>query len=415
MAVAAQHRPVGSAAAANRRDPRSFHPFLRLQQLLAEVAPGTSPLPDGSVVNLAIGDPQRAAPPLLAAAIAAYPDRWSRYPPFRGLPSYHDACAAWLSRRYDLPAGLIDGERHLMQLPGSREGLFFATLAAASLGAAEGRSKVLLPAPAYHVYAGGAAAAGIEPVFVPTTADGGFLPDFAALDPAVLDAAAIAFVCSPSNPEGAALDLAGWQSLITLARRHGFLLAADECYADIYTGAPPSGVLEAAAALGGGFDQILAFHSLSKRSNAAGLRCGFVAGEPRLIDTIDAFLRVGGAGVPVPVMHAGAVLWSDDDHAAENRAFYQGLFDLAEKTLDGRFDWRKPAGGFFLWLKVGDGEAATVELWRRAGLRVLPGAYMCPLGEGRDNPAAPYIRVALVYEPEVMAPALSRLVEILDR
>lgn len=399
-------------AAGTRVDPRSFHPFLRLGRLLEGVAPGRSPLPDGAPINLAVGDPQRAAPALLAETIARFPNDWSRYPPFRGPESYRRASVAALRRRYGLPEGLLDPERHLLPIPGSREGLFFATLAAVTLGAAEGRTKVLIPAPGYHVYAGGAIAAGAEPVFVPATRESGFLPDFAALDPAVLDRTAIAFLCAPSNPEGAAADRATWARLIALARRHGFVLAADECYADVYTGEPPAGVLEAAAETGS-LDRVLSFHSLSKRSSAAGLRCGFAAGEAGLIDAVDAYFRYGGAGVQVPVLEAGAALWEEESHVIETRAFYQGLFDIAARKLGNRFGWTKPAGGFFLWLEVGDGEAAARRLWAEAGIRTLPGGYMCPRPLPGGNPGEAFLRVALVHGPEVTEPALDRLVEVL--
>jgi aspartate/methionine/tyrosine aminotransferase len=414
----------GAAAAPRRRDPRAFHPFLRLARLLEPLAPGRSPLADGAPINLAVGDPQRAAPALLAEEVARHPGDWSRYPPFRGPEVYRRACVDWLERRYDLPAGLISAETGILPLPGSREGLFFATLAALTMGAGEGRDKVLIPAPGYHVYAGAAAAAGAEPVFVPVDAAGGFLPDFAALDPDLLARTAIAFLCSPANPQGAAADRATWARSLTAARRHGFLLGADECYADIYLGeTPPAGALQAAVELGGGLERLLAFHSLSKRSSAAGLRCGFVTGDPQAVDTIDALFRFGGAGCPVPLLHAGAALWRDEAHVVETRAFYRGLFDIAERRLGNRFGWHRPDGGFFLWLDVGDGEAAARRLWQEAGVRVLPGAYMCPDGSGPDgsapegggatNPGQAYIRVALVYEPAITDAALSRLVEIL--
>ncbi|MDF2096794.1 aminotransferase class I/II-fold pyridoxal phosphate-dependent enzyme [Aquibaculum arenosum] len=408
--------PANAAVAGDegplRVDPRSFHPFLRLARLLEGVEPGRSPLPDGKPINLSIGDPQLAAPPLVAKAIAQFPGDWSRYPPFRGPESYRKAAVGWLNRRYGLPAGFIEEGRHLLPIPGSREGLFFATLAAINLGAAEGRTKVLIPAPGYHVYVGGAVAAGAEPVFVPVSRETGFLPDFSALDPDILDRTAIAFLCSPSNPEGAVADKAQWSRMIALARQHGFTLAADECYTDVYTDTPPAGVLEAAAD-SGSLDRVLSFQSLSKRSSAAGLRCGFVAGEQGMVDAIDAFFRYGGAGVPVPILEAGAALWDDEAHVAETRGFYQNLFTLAERKLGNRFGWTKPAGGFFLWLEVGDGEAAAKRLWQEAGIRTLPGGYLCarPLPDG--NPGERFIRVALVYGPEVTEPALDRLIEVL--
>ncbi len=412
MTTHRQPRELAASSTPLRVDPRAFQPFLRLARLLEGVQPGRSFLPDGSPVNLAVGDPQRAAPPLVAQTIAQFPDDWSRYPPFRGPARYREATFSWLRRRFSLPEGFLDPDRHLLPIPGSREGLFFASLAAVTLGAEEGRDKVLIPAPGYHVYVGGAIAAGAEPVSVPVLRENRFLPDFSALDPAILDQAAIAFLCSPSNPEGAVAEKADWMHCIDLARRHGFVLAADECYTDVYAGDPPTGVLEAAAETGS-LDRVLSFHSLSKRSNAAGLRCGFIAGEEGMVDAIDAYFRYGGAGVPVPILQAGAALWEDEAHVVETRRFYQGLFEIAERKIGNRFGWRRPAGGFFLWLDVGDGEEAAKKLWAEAGIRTLPGGYMCPLPLEGGNPGAPYLRVAMIYEPEITEPALERLVEVL--
>ena len=203
------------------------------------------------------------------------------------------------------------------------------------------------------------------------------------------------------------------KGLISLARRHGFTILFDECYAEIYTRAPPPGALQAAAEMGGSLDNLLAFHSLSKRSSAAGLRCGFVVGDAARIDALDAALRVGGAGVPLPSLAAGARLWRDEAHVERNRAFYRENFAVAERILGGRFGQSTPAGSFFLWLDVGDGEEAARALWAQGGIKVLPGAYMCHQAGTGENPGRPYIRVALVYPAEVIAGALSRIADIL--
>lgn len=398
-----------------RQDPRVYQPFMRLARLLENEQPGASPLPDGSPISLSIGDPQLPTPALLAETLAAHPDEWSSYPPFRGTEDFRNACHDWLQRRYALADGILDADRQILPLPGSREGLFFATLTAINRGAAEGRTKVLIPSPGYHVYAGSALAAGAEPVFVPARANNNFLPDYESLPAEILDRTAISFFCSPSNPEGAVASREQWRAWIELAQRHGFVLAADECYADIYTDEPPAGLLEAVQGPEG-TQGLLAFHSLSKRSSAAGLRSGFVAGDAELVDGIDAFMRYGGASVPTPILHASAALWRDEAHVVETRCYYRTLFEMAEEKLWAKTGWRMPAGGFFAWLEVGDGEAFARRAWREAGLRVLPGRYLCPEEEGADpadNPGAPYIRVALVHEPAVTEKALDRLAEML--
>lgn len=398
----------------------AFFPFKRLDALLEGIAPGPSPLESGRPLLLSIGEPRKGPPDFVAEEIAKAAAGWSRYPPAKGTASYLEAAAAALCRRYALgpeaarPGGLVDPERALVALPGSREGLFFSVLAIVARSGKRTRPAILIPNPFYHVYAGAALAAGAEPVFVPSTAETGFLPDFAALDPALLDRAAACFLCSPANPQGSVADLGRMKDLIGLARRHDFVAIFDECYSDIYLDAPPPGALEAADALGDGLDRVLAFHSLSKRSGAPGLRCALVAGEPTLIEEIATVLRVGGAGVSLPVLAAGARLWQDEEHVAENRAFYRRNFEVAEPVLGGRFGFHRPQGGFFLWLDVGDGEAAAVRIWREAGIKVLPGAYMCSESKEAVNPGRAYIRLALVDEPDLTGAALTRVAEILE-
>jgi aspartate/methionine/tyrosine aminotransferase len=392
-----------------RRDIQAFHPFIKLNRLLADVPAGRSPAPDGRPILLQVGEPQNDPPAFITEEMAAAAKGWNRYPPPRGTEDYRKACVDWLARRYPAGGGLVDPDTQVLPLPGSREGLFFAALASMR----PGRDKILLPNPFYHVYAGAAVAAGAEPVFVPATEQTGFQPDYARLDPAILDRAALAFLNSPSNPQGAVASKAALKAAIETARRHDFAIALDECYAEIYDDTPPPGALEAAAELGGGLDNMLLFHSLSKRSSAPGLRCGFVAGDPRWLDELDAALRVGGAGVPLPVLAAGTRLWSEEAHVAENRARYRANFDAAERTLGATLGARRPQAGFFLWLEVGDGEAAAVELWREAGLRTLPGAYMSVPDAQGDNPGAAYLRIALVYDADRTEAALRRIGEVL--
>ncbi len=404
----------------DRRNLQVFHPFARLNRLLEDIPPGPPPAADGRPVLLSVGEPQHQPPAFVAEELARHAAGWSRYPPARGSADYLRAAGEWLVRRYGLdegvlaPGGMLDPEAALLPLPGTREGLFFAALAAIPPAEAGGeKPAALIPNPFYHVYAGAAVAAGAEPVFVPAPEETGYLPDFEALDPAVLDRAAVCTLCSPANPQGSIADLDRLERLIRLARKHGFVLLLDECYTELYNDAPPPGGLQAATALGGSLENLLVFHSLSKRSSAPGLRCGFAAGDPALIDALDAILRVGGAGVPLPVLAAGARLWRDDAHAAANRAHYRQNFAIAERILGGHPGFHLPAGGFFLWLRVGDGEAAARELWARAGIKVLPGGYMGAQDKTGENPGNPYIRVALVYDHALTESALRRAAELL--
>lgn len=400
----------------DRQNLQAFHPFSRLTRLLEDIPPGAAPLGADAPLALSVGEPKGQPPAFVAEEIAAHAADWSRYPPPRGTRAYLVACVDWLERRYDIAAGVLDPQRNILPLPGSREGLFFATMATVpQMPAREGAAKpvVLIPNPFYHVYAGAAVAAGAEPVFLPTTSETGFLPDYQAVPEEILQRTALCILCSPSNPQGAAANRRQLKALLTLARKHDFVVAFDECYAEIYTREPPPGALDIVGELDGKLDNLLIFHSLSKRSNAAGLRCGFAAGDAKVIDALDAILRVGGAGVPLPVLAAGTRLWQDEAHVEAVREFYRGNFDIAQQTLGNRFGFNVPDGGFFLWLDVGDGEAAAKKLWREAGIKVLPGAYMSVPDAQGYNPGTNYIRIALVFDAQVTKAALGRIAEIL--
>lgn len=404
-----------SFASAGRSALGSFHPFLRLERLLRDHPAGDHGLAGvKGPIQLQVGDPKNAPPVFLQECLQKNAAGWGSYPPPRGTADYREAAADWLTNRFSLPSGFIDPDRNILPVPGTREGLFF-TIMMAIPGPGEGdKRKVLLPSPFFHVYAGATAAAGGEPVFVPARIENGFMPDYAALPKDVLDKAALAILCSPSNPQGAIASNAQMHTLIELARTHDFLAIFDECYSEIYLDQPPPGALESAAVLGS-LDNLVVFHSLSKRSSAPGLRCGFIAGDARWIDRVDGAMRFGGAGVPLPALAAGARLWRDEVHVERNRDYYRESFTMAERLLGNRLGYQRPGGGFFLWLDVGDGEAATVKLWKEAGIRVLPGAYMSAEDETGDNPGASYIRVALVYDATFNEAALRLLLDTLER
>jgi aspartate/methionine/tyrosine aminotransferase len=386
----------------DRPDRLDDFPFRRLAGLLGGVAPGAEPL------DLAIGEPRHAPPPLLAETVAAHAAAWNRYPPVGGTPAYRAAAAAWLVRRFGLPATAVDPDRHVVPLAGTKEGLYLLPQLLVPETGAGPRPVILLPNPVYSTYVGAAVMAGAEPVYLPATAATGFLPDLDALAPALLERCAAFFLCSPANPQGAVADRSYLARLVRLARRHGFVLIADECYAEIWDEAPPPSALAAALAEDGTFARVVAFHSLSKRSSAAGLRAGFAAGDPDLLARFLALRAYGAAVVPLPLLAAATALWADDAHVAAGRDRYRAKLDLAERRLGGRCGFYRPAGGFFLWLDVGGGEAMALRLWREAGVKVLPGAYLAGPATGPD-PAGRYVRVALVHDEAVTEAALARL------
>ena len=390
-----------------RLEALSDYAFRRLALLLEGIEPAAERAP----IDLSIGQPMHAVPRLLCETLHAHDHLWGRYPPVNGTREFRDAVAGWLTRRYRLPPGALDPERHVLPCVGTKEALFLIAQAVVPERKAGRTPAVLLPNPFYNVYLGAAALAGAEPVLLSVSAATGHLPALDELTPELLERTAAFYVCSPANPQGAAADLAYLQRAIDLARRYDFALIVDECYAEIYTRAAPVGALEAAFALDGRFANVLVFHSLSKRSSAAGLRSGFVAGDPGLLAAFARLRSYGAAVQPLPILAAATVLWQDEQHVIANRALYQAKFDLAGRCLAGIFDYVRPDGGFFLWLDVGDGEAVTRRLWAEAAIKVLPGAYLArPDATGR-NPGEAAIRVALVHDLETTETALSRLVE----
>lgn len=394
-----------------RLDTLLDYPFSRLRTLLdGSAAPaGMTPL------SLSVGEPQHQPPvELINAALLAGAETWNRYPPVPGTDDFRLACTEWLNRRYQLAEGYIDPASMVLPLAGSREGLFMAALLAVPEDKGGYVPAVLMPDPFYAVYEGAARFAGAEPVFLPATEETGHLPDLDAIPAPLLDRTALFYLCTPSNPQGAVASPDYLRKAIALARKHDFVLAVDECYAEIYSHTPPTGALEICREMdGGSLHNVLVFHSLSKRSNAAGLRSGFMAGDKALMARFSRMRSYAAASTPLPLLAASAALWRDEAHVVANRAAYSAKFDLADSILGNRLGYRRPAGGFFLWLKVGDGEAATSRLWREAGIRVLPGAYLSR-GDGGRGPGDPYIRVAMVHEPEILAPALERIVKVLD-
>ena len=397
----------------DRLDRLSDYPFTRLAALLAD-EPVRINRP---TLMLSLGEPQHPPPTLIDEALRAHAHLWGKYPPVGGTPEFRAAVAGWLTRRYGLPAGLLDPELSVLPVAGTREALFLTALLAVPERKAGRTPAVLMPNPFYAVYEGAGMLAGGEPVFLSATRETGFLPDLDALAPELLERTARFYLCSPGHPQGAAADAAYFRRAIGLARQYGFVLAVDECYAEIYAGTPPTGALEVAAGLDDGspslWSNLLVFHSLSKRSSAAGLRSGFVAGDPALIARFSRLRSYANAGTPLPVLAAAAALWSDEAHVADNRRRYAAKFDAAASELEGRFGFYRPAGGFFLWLEVGDGEAACRRLWRDAGVRVLPGAYVSRTDAVGCNPGAAYIRVALVHDADVIAEAAARMARVL--
>ena len=385
------------------------YPFARLRMLLADVEPPAGLQP----IDLGIGEPRGAVPELVREALVAALPGLSRYPSTQGEPELRAAIADWLERRFALEAGTVDPATEVLPVSGTREALF----ALAQCFVSPQRPLVLVPNPGYQVYEGAALLAGGEPHYLALQAAQGYRPQFADLDPAVLERTALLYLCSPGNPTGAVLERSELEQIITLARRHRFIVAADECYSEIYAddAAPPPGLLEAAAALGNGRHNCLVLHSLSKRSGVPGLRSGFVAGDADLIAAFALYRSYHGCTMAPPVQAASAAAWRDEAHVRDNRQQYRQRFAAVHDILSPVVALQLPPGGFYLWLRTpGDDCAFARTAWQQAALKVLPGSFL-----GRDrhgsNPGAGHVRVELVHDLDTCREAAQRLCALLAR
>ena len=366
----------------------------RLRNLLDGHAPG------GTVINMTIGEPKHKFPDWVGPALIEAMAGFNSYPDNNGTPELREAITGFLRRRYAID---LDMDSQVMVLNGTREGLFNAVVALGRTG-----SKILIPNPFYQVYTVAAMAIGAQSVYLPARAGSGFLPDLDALTPDELNQTSVFFLCSPSNPQGVVASKAYWTRLLTLAETYDFKVFADECYSEIYRTAPPPGALQVAAQMGADPERVVAFHSLSKRSNLPGLRSGFVASGFKNIARIKQLRAYAGCPVAGPIQHVSAKVWSDEDHVVANRQLYCGKFEAADHIFAGIQSYNSPEAGFFLWLPVEDDEAAALKLWTETGLRVLPGSYLGQIAN-EQNPGSGYIRVALVAPKEEMQRGLTIL------
>ncbi len=376
---------------------------------LAALKQGTPAPEDLPAILLSIGEPQHPAPDLVVAALAEHMQKIAKYPTTRGTIELRQAISEWLQKRFQLPASLLDPETRILPVSGTREALF--AFAQASLDRSQ-QALVLMPNPFYQIYEGAALLAGGQPYFLDCTAQQNFLPDFDSVSAAVWQRCQLLYLCSPGNPTGAVADLDSLKRLIELAQRHNFIVASDECYSEIYRdeGRPPPGLLQAAAELGlDNFKRCVVFHSLSKRSNLAGLRSGFVAGDPDLIQQFFSYRTYHGCAMPVQVQMASIAAWRDEAHVVANRAAYREKFDAVADILAPTMNFAIPDAGFYLWAQTPDSDTDFCrELHRQQNVTLLPGSFL-----GRDNagvnPGSGYVRIALVPPLEQCCEAARRI------
>ncbi len=368
------------------------YPFQKLHQLFA----GITPPADKADTRLSIGEPKHATPELIPEAIRDNLDGLASYPLTKAVPALRQTIAEWLTQRFKLPSDSIDPERHVLPVNGTREALFAFAQAIIDPSSS---AAVVMPNPFYQIYEGAALLAGARPVFLDCLEDNGFIPDFEAVSPETWQQCQLLYLCSPGNPTGAVIGLAELQKLIQLAEQYDFIIASDECYSEIYQDEhnPPPGLLQAAAESGNrDYKRCVVFHSLSKRSNAPGLRSGFVAGDAQVLEKFLLYRTYHGCAMSPVFQAASIAAWRDETHVIENRTQYREKFHAVKAILDPVIPVEIPPASFYLWLKTPlDDEALAKLLFQQQHITVLPGSYLSRENAG-VNPGHGYIRIALV-------------------
>ena len=375
------------------------YPFERLATLKhGIVAPAAL-----SPIALSIGEPKHTPPPFVLEALAASLTGLAQYPTTAGLPELRTACGNWLERRFGLPPASVKVNQ-VLPVNGTREALFAFAQAVVDRHQGDGTPLVVMPNPFYQIYEGAARLAGAATYFMDTTAANDYLPDLDAVPAEVWKRTQLLYLCNPGNPTGAVMSRAQLRRAVELADQYDFIIASDECYAELYTddAAPPDSLLAAALDAGhSGFERCVVFHSLSKRSSLPGLRSGFVAGDASVLEKFLLYRTYHGCSMSVPIQRASILAWQDDAHVKENRRLYREKFASVLPILTEHWDVTVPAGGFYLWPDVSqaqagmDDERFTRELFRTQNVTVVPGSYLACDG-GHGNPGRNRVRISLV-------------------
>ena len=387
------------------------YPFQKLAELKAGVEPPT----DREHIALSIGEPQHPAPAFIAEALSSHLHGLARYPLTRGEDTLRETIVTWLVQRFDLPPASLDPARHMLPVNGTREALF--ALAQCVVNRSD-RPAVVMPNPFYQIYEGAALLAGAEPVFMNLGAGDRFLPDLEAVPESVWDRCQLLYLCNPGNPAGAVMSEAALRRALELAEHHDFIIAADECYSEIYfpDSTPPPGLLGAAARMGlTDYRRCVVFHSLSKRSNVPGLRSGFVAGDASILERFHLYRTYHGCSMAPPTQAASRSAWADETHVAENRRLYARKFDSVLEILYGAMAVERPDAGFYLWPETpGDDTRFTRELFAAENVTVLPGSYLSR-ETAQGNPGRGRVRIALVAPLDECIEAAHRIRRFIER
>lgn len=378
-------------------------------QKLAELKHGIHPPAEKHPIPLSIGEPQHATPHLIQEALLTHLHGLTQYPTTKGLPALRQAIADWVASRFNIPGSQIDTDTQILPVNGTREALFAF---AQCIVDPTNEPLVLMPNPFYQIYEGAALLAGAKPYYLNTLEGNGYLPDFDAVPESVWERCQLLYLCSPGNPTGEIIKSSDLERLINLAEQYDFVIASDECYTEIYDDEnnPPLGLLETAFAMGNtDFKRCVILHSLSKRSNAPGLRSGFVAGDAEIMEKYFQYRTYHGCAMSLPTQHASIAAWQDEKHVKENRQLYREKFTAFIELLSPVCTVNKPPAGFYVWLKtpLPDIEFAQ-KLFARENITVLPGSFLSRDNAG-TNPGRNHVRIALVAPLADCIEAASRI------
>ncbi len=382
------------------------YPFQRLRDLFQ----GVTPNPEYTPINLSIGEPKHTTPSLIQEALIKNIAGLANYPTTAGVMALREAIASWINRRYATPP--LNPEREILPVNGSREALF--AFAQAVIDRSQPAPVVISPNPFYQIYEGAALLAGAEPYYLNTLPDNDFSMDFASVPPAVMQRTQLVYVCSPGNPSGKIMTLTDWQALFALSDRYGFVIAADECYSEIYFDeqTPPLGALQAAHQLGRDYTRLVVFSSLSKRSNVPGMRSGFVAGDAAIIEKFLLYRTYHGCAMSPAVQSASTAAWNDEAHVVENRRLYAEKFKAVTPLIQARLQVQAPEAAFYLWANTGVSDTDfALKLYRDFNVTVLPGSYLARESYGL-NPGQGFVRLALVASLEECLEAARRIQQV---
>ena len=387
---------------------KHLHPYPF--EKLAQLKQGITPPANKSHIALSMGEPTHATPHLIQEALLTHLHGLANYPTTKGIPELRQAIAGWISRRFQLPADGINSETQVLPVNGTREALF--SFAQCLIDSTKAAPVVIMPNPFYQIYEGAALLAGAEPYYLNTLEDSGYLPDFDAVPDDIWQRCQLIYICSPGNPTGSVIDQASHEKLLKLAEKHDFVIASDECYTEIYDDEinPPPGLLQTAYNMGNtAFKRCVIFHSLSKRSNAPGLRSGFVAGDAEILKHYFQYRTYHGCAMPLPAQHASIQAWQDERHVIENRRLYREKFAAFIGILGDVCAVTQPPASFYVWLKtpIADTEFAQ-QLFASQNITVLPGSYLSRDCDG-INPGLNHVRIALVAPLDECMEAAQRI------